>query len=974
MLKILKFLAMVAAGLLVVTLLAEERAGRNVVQIDAMEGDGKRPATALKGEDEDDDVEVSFGETTVRVREAVPGPDGSFVQREVRRVSFVEGVPDEGNFAAKDPFVELLDTERDGPDGTPLVVGTIRSERATFLMGDAVGGNVEVDLTEVSPERYSLIGDVHGEFFHDDGTTSTFDTARVDVDGPVLTAPESFTLDHPRMTMRGLGLTWNQETGVIRVRADAQFSVPVGAATIGWDLFAPGGLEGVLPPVGDGDEQEGDARSSAVLDMTGPVVGVTSDGARFVGDLLQFDGPSDTLTFHGNASFEHRLDGRDMRLDADRIVAELPPPQSDEGDDRPDRALDRVDASGDVTVVSAGDTTTPSWLWAPTLTIEDGVVRSPDIVRWEVDGIMTVGKDLTHHLEDGDLRLSGPTTMTVESGELAGMEVFAPGGMAWSVPPPRHEDTERDIAGEMRGGVTGSMADGTRFAGQQLRVDGPARVVTLDEDVVVEKQRRRIDADRLVASGSADEDGPTTFIASGNVVAVGTPTGESGAPTTRVVTDELSMTGDVGTARGIVTILRGGLTISGNGLTWDETTGRVRIPRDAHLVDVTPRIDADGEPVTAHTDLLARGGLDWTIPPDAVSTFDEGRGVMFGPVTGTTSDGVTLDAGLVEHDGPARTLELRDGARIETRGSNGEPVVVTGDHILATRIDDGAPGSLPLHRIESERPITIERPDLTIRGDTVLYDELQRLLTISRDPRLESRTPDGGVDFWLEGDGQLTWHLPADPDASIVDGRGRIDGPQVRGGTDDGLRFGGTALEMGPGLRELDLIGPGWIAQRRGARDDRIDATARIDLVRNTVGDIETVDATGGVVGELVDAVARTDVTARSLHVDRTRRRTVLSGDAKIVRTTPQDVHTVTAERQIVAETDFADELQRIEADGAVTMTTGDVQVWCDELSWDVPGDLAILRGSCRAVMPGGFEYQAEEIRVRPESGDVESR
>lgn len=969
--KILKFLAMVAAGLLVVTLLAEERGGRNIVQIEAMEGDGERPAMELKG-GADEDIEVTFGQTTLRIREDVEQPDGSLLQREVRRVTFFEGVPVDGNFQAKKPFVELLDPEVDGPDGLPLVFGTIRAESATFLMGDSVGGNIEVDMTTgMTPDRYSLVGDVHGELYHDDGTTTTFDTSHVDVDGPLLVADNAFTIVHPRMTMDGVGLAWNQDTGVMRVRSDVQFRVPMSETSIGWEIFAPGGLEGVMPPPTD-DQDESDPRSTAVFDMTGPVLGITSDGARFVGDLLQFDGPSDTLTFYGNASFEQSQPDGDMSLTADRIVAELPPPDSDENEGVGGaRALDRVDAIGDVTVVSASESRSPSWLWAPTLTIEDGIVRSPDIVRWEVDGILTVGKDLTHHLDDGDLELSGPTTMTVESGELAGMEVFAPGGMAWSVPPPRDDAERRDIAGEMRGGVTGSMADGTRFAGQVCRVDGPARVVTLDEEVVVEKGAQRIDADRLVAS--EDQDKITTFIASGNVVAVGTPTDNPDAPVTRVLTEQLSMTGDVGTSPDIVTITRGGLTISGNGLTWNETTGRLRIARDAHLVDVTPQLDDEGRLQTAHTDLLARGGLDWLIPPGAVSAFAEGSGTMFGPVVGTTADGVALDAGLVVHDGPGRIIELRDGARIETRAANGVPVVVTGDHIVATRIDDGLPESLPLHRIESELPIQIQRPDLTIRGDTVFYDERARVLTIDRDPWIESRDDAGRIAFWVRSAGPLRWDLPADPDAAIEDGRGRIDGPDVHGGADDGLTFGGSALEIGPGLREVSLLGPGWVQQRSGVRDDRIDAAERIDLVRNAAGDIETIEALGGVVGRLVDAVATTDVTSRSLRVDRTRRQTVLSGDARLVRTTPNEVQTVTAEREIIAETDFADELQRIEAHVSVTMSSGDIAVWCDDMSWDVPGDLAILRGSCRARV-SGFDYQASEILLRPEAGDVESR
>ncbi len=974
--KVLKFLLMVAAGLLVVTLLTEERGGRNVVDVVGTRGDSGGGSMKLDGEG-DKDITVALGKTTIRVREPIEGPNGTTIEREVRRVTFLEGIPgDDGNFQTTEPFVEMLDRERDGDDGLPLVIGTIRSDRASFMMGDAVGGNVQVDLSAVSPERYSLIGSVHGEFYNDDGTTTTFDTSRVDVDGPLLVARAAFTIANAQMTMRGVGLHWNQNTGELLIDESSEFESAPTELAVGWTLVSPGGLDGVLDP------EASDARATAVFEMKGPVTGTTSDGGHFGGDTLDYDGPARTITFQDNAFFERDLENEHMRLDAAQVIAKLPEREPDPAENVPALqtdvavpSIDRLDARGDVTIVSSTLDALPSWLWAPTLSIENGIIRSPDIVRWEVDGILTEGRDLTHRLDDGDLLLAGPTTMTVESGDLAGLEAFAPGGMVWSVPPARDADTPREIAGEMRGGVTGSLADGTTFAGKVLRVDGPSRIVTLEENVVVEKNTQRVDADRLVAAKGPGDEGVTTITALGDVKVVGTPGADApaDASTTNIVTNELSMTGDVATSPGVVTIVRGDLTVTGVDLTWNDATGRLQIARDAHLVDVTPRLDADGELVDAHTDILAVGGLDWTIPPNAVSAFDEGHGVLFGPVSGHTSDGVVLDAGLVDFDGPERTITLRHDARLETVSATGEVVVTTSDHIVATRIDDGTLETLPLHRIESETSITIARADMTLRGIDVSFDELARVLTIAIDPEIETRDTSGSIDFWLRGKGTLTWTLPADPDAPFMEGRGRIAGPEVVGGTNDGLTFGGTALEMGPGLRDLDLIGPGWVQQRVNLRDDRVDARDRIALVRNGLGDIETIDARGAVVAKLVDGVATTDTSSESLLIDRTRRRTILSGSPRLARVGTDGSRIVTAERDIIAETNFADELQQVDAKVGVTMTTGDIRVFCDDMSWDVPGDLAILRGSCLVDM-SGIKWSASEILLQPEAQEVESR
>jgi hypothetical protein len=959
---------MVGAGVAAIFLLADplaERRDAHIGELDPARSDAGR--LRIQGEDDRATQLVFPDELEFDVVQPVELADGRVEDRPAYRVKVQSARPDaSGAFVAEEPFVTLLDRETGEPEGT------LSALSASFDTGEAAGGAVKVDLSHMSVQRFSLIGEVRGALRMADGHEARVAAERVDVDGAAVHAPGGVTWSRDDMSLSGEDMSWDGDTGRLDFASDATITLAESPDRLGLELHAPGGLTWNLPP---GTE---DPRTGSWGELRGPVTGTASDGSRVSAKSLVVDGRLGSIRLVDGASYEREQGGRPLKLTARHIALET--------DDTGRFAIAQAD--GSVRLVSAPFAVLPAWMVAESIRLDHERVTAPGEVTWSQEGVVVTGTGLDWDTAGGRLDYARDAQVAVdEHGEppLAGLRVLAPGGMTWNVPP-EATDPVAEAQGELRGRVTGTLPDGTSFATDMLFFDGATRSFRLEGSA----EFRRVADDTLasvtahrVTLGGDDGNRLALVSAEGEVVLL---SGDLDVLPARLTAESLQRAGSLVTSPDVVTWTREGVTVRGTGMSYDETSGRLDLHRDAQLTLVDPDSRLT-------TELAGDGGLTWIAPPDAPGARD-GHGELRGRVTGRTSDGSTLDTEHLAIDGPAHTLTLTGASRASLAGHDA-PLVVEGSDIVVHDVDVS-----PL--VTTPSPVRWSRGGLSGSGTGLRWSDATGELHLDRDVTIAFAAPsattstadaqtaaDAAADssaatdeqdagdaqdagrpasepFVLTARGSLDWIVPPGAADPLRDGHGTLrDG--VEGGSEQLGRFRTGLLTLDGRDGTAELAGPGSFERRTPAEHVSLAAQRRLLVRAAPDGTPRHLLAEGGAVATFLPAGARSalHLAGEQLDVDRVTRTVELRGRSTVSQGEGEDLRSISATELLRVVTDDLDEIRLVQGRGGLVCRMGAMEVHGDELAFDVAEDVALLSGHCRLLWQG-MVVDAAQVEVHP--------
>ena len=434
-----------------------------------------------------------------------------------------------------------------------------------------------------------------------------------------VSSPGEVTITNGDVLARGTGFDAHLATGRLDYSRDASVSIDPEAtsALAGLRVIAPGGMSLRVPPEAPvpGDAVSGKLRGTP----SGGVVGTLPDGSRFRGDVFTMDAPSRAYVLDGEARFDLVDQAGQREIEARTIRFET--------DDAGELAL--VTATGDVVVIDSPVDLVPTRLVAGRLDITATGITAPGEVTWTHGDMGAVGTGLTWDDTERRLEYEQNALLTVYDPERdLETHLDAGNGLVWYAP----KDLARPFSegqGTFRGPVVGRSSDGSTLETQTLLVDGEADLM------------------RLL--------GPSTvaWTAGGEPMAVSS--------------DELQVRDFGGTPTVTsptrVDWVRPDMRGQGEGMLWDEASGRIDITRDA-VLEFTGGLPGDDLRVEAD------GGLTWTAPgPDQAP--DDGHGELRGHVRGRTGDGSVFHTEHLVMDGRADKIRMRGMSHYERTAPEG---------------------------------------------------------------------------------------------------------------------------------------------------------------------------------------------------------------------------------------------------------------------------------------------------------------
>lgn len=960
--RALLFLAMVAAGLLVVYVLADPFKRRRPVEL---EKQNAPEGGLLKVKDaEQRETQMVFGDVSFDV---LPEGAGSN-DKPLYRVHIQSGHPDAtGTFLATKPVITLLDKV------TGAETGQLSGDTARFQVGSSVGGTVTIELGRMRVDNSELSGNVRGRFTSPDGSVAELAAESLAIRDSLVEAPGLVTWSRADLSVSGYDMTWDGAIGKLIFNRGARLVLPALDVRPGYDLLAPGGLTLVIPPEAE------DPRAAAHAELRGRVTGSSTDGRTLEADLLVLDGPAGTVTLTGDAGFAGAGPGGERaRLTARQIVLTA------DGAG----ALSSAQAVGDVHLVSRPDAggaanaplDAPGSIWLATehLDLEGTQATSPDRVTWGRDTLSGVGTELRWDLERGRLELARDAELSVApqaNDPLAGLHVVAPGGLVWTLPAAGTGGgaTGGGAAGvigaghgELRGPVHGSLPDGSNFDADRLVYAGPLEGLRLEGRATVQREapdvRSRLSAGLITVVGEGS--GRTLLGAEGSVEFNSGPAdAPASVPRARLLAQHLKAREGRLHCDGPVHWTRGGLDVQGNDLDWNEPEGRIELASDAHLrfADTVRGID-----VEAH----AQGGLLWVAPPGSSDPLAEGRGELRGGVTGRSAEGDTLEADRVLIDGPAGTLELLGRASVAVAAVDlgtrtRPPLRVKSEQLLVAEIDRTP-------RVECDGLVHWEVGDLGGQATGLRWESGTGHLNLARDValRLVSAPGQPSEAVWtVTAEGALDWQAPADSAAPVAEGRIELKS-DVIGRNDRGQTFRTMHLIVEGESDQVTLLGPSTFENNGPAGGLRLLAQRSIEVHSSPDGSGDRLIAEGEVVTTLVarDGGPPLELTGERLSFEGSQRSLRLEGQVSAARGSGVERLKLTASDHLLVRTNERNEPVWFEADRDVHLSR-DFEARGDTLWWDVTADQAQLRGACRMELAGAvMSFERAEFSPRARS------
>ncbi|MGQ0552354.1 MAG: hypothetical protein ACT4PU_03965 [Planctomycetota bacterium] len=944
--RALLFLGMVGAGLVTVQLLADPL---NLGRV-AVIGDLPRDGTGgrLNVRDKSEDISVVFGEVTFDITSSADAGANEAGTAPAYRVHILSGRPDaSGAFLAVSPTLTALDKE------TGLPRGSITAREARFQGDETSGDGVSIDFGRLRVRDFSLIGTVRGSFQLSDGTTAHMAAERFDVLGDLVTAPGQVSWATERMHVVGQQFRWDRAAGVLEYEADVQLKL-LGEPQS--EFLAPGGLRWTTPASGPlaapvtAVDVAATAASSG--ELRGGVRGQAADGSRLSADTLFVNDARGELRLVGQASLEREA-GPSSDV-VQRLTAHTLTVFNDaEGVFRSAEAL------GAVRLERLAPGESPAWLSCDSLLLIGDLASTASRVDFGRGDLLASGLGLSWNLQSGQFQLLSAVEFQVAPASehpLAGLQLVAPAGLSWLLPQGANS-AARSGHGELRGGVTGGLPDGSTLAAQTLTFDGDARLLVLDggaEFVQPSPGGVQRLAARLVRA-EADPAGGLAFAsAEGEARWV---RGPAGPAQSRLTAEHLERKGLLLQAQGPVRWEHEGFEVTGLDLSWDEATGRVILARKVRLSLRDPARARDLQ-------LLAEGGLSWLLPAGAAQPALDGQGELRGPVTGTSSDGSLLRAQTVRLDGPSRTLTLLGAAQLELAGA-ATPTTITSEELVVRSFDTEPTVFCPTEA-RWEHAGSQQGP-WHGQGVGLSWDSAARHLSVARDAWLAFPGARENERWELWASAGLDWWMPLDESGAPGELHGELRG-EVRGRSDQGGSLATQRLLVQG--RQLSLFGvSSWIA---GGAEDSLGASATESLVmeRDLEGLPISLEAVGSARITIPSApgVPPTTFSAERIERNAAERSTTLLGQARVERPAyaGHDALQLSATESLSFLHDEQDALLSVAAAGRVSFRSSFVASG-DTFSWDLAADLAQLSGNCQ-LAAGGVSMTAAAIEIRPQA------
>lgn len=940
--RTLVFVAMVAAGLAVVYLLADPFQRRRPVDVAAPARSADDARLKVK-DSEQREVQMAFGDVTFDVlpEDAKTGDPALY------RVHIKSGKPDaSGSFLAESPVITLLDRRTGQP------TGELSGNEARFVVGRSVGGSITIELGRMKVGRSELSGHVRGHLVASDGSVTDLACESLSMHDELVEAPGLVTWTRQDLSVSGYDLRWDGAQGRLEYASGARLVLPEVELRPGYDLLAPGGLTLDIPP------GSAHPRAESHAELRGRVVGSSTDGRTLEADLLVLDGPSGTVTLTGNAALEGELPSRGRaKMTARQIVI-----AADETG-----AITHAEAEGDVRLSTQSSAT---WLETSKLRLEGAVATSSERVIWGHEALSGAGIGLRWDVDAGRVELEKQAELSLAQEvdhPLAGLRITTPAGLTWAL---------AAGTGELAGPVHGSLPDGTSFDGDVLVFAGRVEGLRLEGHAVARRAtstlRSTVSARTLTVVGEGQ--GTAHLDAEGDVVV------ESGAPDvplSRLLADHLQAREGQLHCDGPVHWTRGGLSIEGEGLDWNEADGRIELARDARLA---LRDEARGLDVRAQ----AEGGLTWVAPAGAADPLAEGTGELRGRVTGSSADGSELEADRVLVDGPNDTLTLLGRARVSVRGGDGagpgggagpgvraadarRPLRVSSEKLVVSSLR-AAP------HVRSDDAVQWELGESSGRAVGLEWDSASGHLSLTRqvEMQLVAAGQAAGEVWTVTADGALDWQAPEDSSAPAGTGRIELRG-DVIGRSDKGQTFRTALLTVDGAGHEARLTGPSSFELLGDAGRMRLVAQRSITL-QSTAGEEGNGAASGGGAGvaALGGAVADRlvaegevratvsgaeggppiELTGERLTLAGEQRTLIVEGPISVTRGAGDERLALTAASHLLLRVDQRNEPSWFEADGDVHLSRG-FEARGDTLWWDVAKDEARLEGDGRLEIAG---------------------
>jgi hypothetical protein len=953
--RVLLFVGMVASGLIVAYVLSDPFTSRGRATVGEL-GDAQGDRIRIVDPKSDGQTTVLLGNVEFELAQQVEVAPGRSEERAVYRVRIASGRPDEdGNILAEQPQITLLD------HATGRSTGTLRADEARFEADGAVGGQVTIDFGRMRAQNFTLTGDVRGRFTLSDGEPAELEAESLRVRGSVVTAPGRVSWRRPQLAVVGQDMTWDSEDGSLDLRRDAHLTLAPSDGRPSYEFDAPAGLSVIVPPEG----APADERARA--ELRGPVTGTSSDGGRLQADTLRVDAVTGLVTLQGSSLFE-----RETEAGLDRLTSRNLSVRTD-----PEGRIRIAEADGGVRLVHAPVALMPASLVTESLRLVEDRAHAPGMVSWDRAELRAKGRTMDWDIGAGLLEFASDAEIALaaeSSHPLAGLRLVAPGGMSWNLPPGVADplaDPMSGASGQLRGGVTGALPDGTTLSADVLLFDGPSGTFRLEGSAAFRQERAdgfaQLDAERIAIETGGD--GRIALVtADGEVLVVSGPVD---VLPMRLSGEHLVSGNGRLRSDGQVTWTRGDVTIAGTGMTVDEGSGRLEFDRDARIA----MHEADG---SLALEAFAQGGLTWQVPPGAADPTGEGHGTLHGRVTGTTADGAQMEADRVVVDGPTGTLELQGRCSVST--ADGlfleSDAIVLADHEGARRMHVPGPARWSL-------------PDASGRGSGLVWDEVEGTLRLDRDVRLQLTTA-GDISPWeLTSDGSLLWQRAAAPDGGgPAPGRGELRG-NVRGIHPESGEFRTGHLVIDSREGRITLLGPSTYAApaataaaapsgsdglpgtagssgTAGGEGMSLQARTRISFTTGDSGPQRRVLAEGDARAQLRSDGTTTSpmLSAQWLELDEMSRTITLRGGAFVEGIDSELPATLSAGEELIGRLDEQGALSWVQATGRVVLDHG-FRIESDSLYWNVAADEALLVGAC-LLRQGGATMRCERVELRP--------